>query len=40
MGLDPIEFYDFIICPTLDQIGMDEPGAAQLLTAGHASAPT
>lgn len=29
--MDPIEFHDFLIEPTLDRIGMDQPGAAQLL---------
>lgn len=29
--MDPIEFHDFIIKPTLDQLGLDQPGASFLL---------
>ena len=29
--MDPIEFHDFVIKPTLDQLGLDQPGASFLL---------
>ena len=29
--MDPIEFHDYVIVPTLDQIGMNQPGASFLL---------
>lgn len=29
--MDPIDFHDYIIKPTLDQIGLDQPGASFLL---------
>lgn len=29
--MDPIEFHDYVIVPTLDQIGLNQPGASFLL---------
>ena len=29
--MDPIEFHDYVIKPTLDQIGLDQPGAGFLV---------
>lgn len=29
--MDPVDFHDFVIKPTLDQLGLDQPGASFLL---------
>ncbi len=29
--MDPVEFHDYVIKPTLDQLGLDQPGASFLL---------